>query len=437
MQRVNGIRKSGFPLARAVRAMVTAACLGSLVTAQLLAFAGATAQPAGAATDPVLMAAGDIGCDPTTNTPANCPMNDTAAIINSAKPGYVLALGDIQYTDNLPPGSPPTPSMYLQGYDSAWGQIPSGVPASTPSYSFDIPVSGGSWHVIVLDNECGSDGGCGSGSPQETFLRNDLAAHPNVCTIAAWHRPRFSSGAIGNRPEYAQFWTDLANAHASVVLAGSDHDYERFNPQTPAQVASSTGIAQYVVGTGGAFLPGNFGTIQPNSAFRDAGHWGVLKMTLHATSYDHAFVTTSGATEDAGTANCSNTPSSQPSVSGLNPTTGPAGGGNAVVISGTNFTGATSVKFGTVAATGLTPNSATQITVTAPAGTPSTTVDVMVTTPNGTSITTTSDRYAYQSTQPQVSSVSPPSGPAAGGTSVTISGINLSGATAVKFGATP
>ncbi|HEX9316887.1 MAG TPA: IPT/TIG domain-containing protein, partial [Actinomycetota bacterium] len=462
--------------------MVTAACLGSLVTAQLLAFAGTTAQPAGAATDPVLMAAGDIGCDPTTNTPANCPMNDTAAIINSAKPGYVLALGDIQYTDNLPPGSPPTPSMYLQGYDSAWGQIPasvpgvsinptagnhdwgdpndtnsssgatlanyigyfnskgqlrSGVTASTPWYSFDIPVSGGSWHVIVLDNECGSDGGCGSGSPQETFLRNDLAAHPNVCTIAAWHRPRFSSGAIGNRPEYAQFWTDLANAHASVVLAGSDHDYERFNPQTPAQVASSTGIAQYVVGTGGAFLPGNFGTIQPNSAFRDAGHWGVLKMTLHATSYDHALVTTSRATEDAGTVNCSNTPSSQPAVTGLNPTTGPAGGGNSVVVSGTNFTGATSVKFGTVAATGLTPNSATQITVTAPAGTPSTTVDVTVTTPNGTSITNTSDRYAYQTTQPQVNSVSPPSGPAAGGTSVTISGINLSGATAVKFGATP
>ncbi|HEY2665905.1 MAG TPA: IPT/TIG domain-containing protein, partial [Actinomycetota bacterium] len=462
-----------------MRAMGTAACLGSLVTAQLLAFAGATAQPAGAAADPVLMAAGDIGCDPTTNTPANCPMNDTAAIVNSAKPGYVLALGDIQYTDNLPPGSPPTLNMYLQGYDSAWGRIPasvpgvsinptagnhdwgdpndtnsssgatlgnyigyfnskgelrSGVTASTPWYSFDIPVSGGSWHVIMLDNECGSDGGCGSGSPQETFLRNDLAAHPNVCTIAAWHRPRFSSGAIGNRPEYAQFWTDLANAHASVVLAGSDHDYERFNLQTPAQVASSTGIAQYVVGTGGAFLPGNFGTIQPNSAFRDAGHWGALKMTLHATSYDHAFVTTAGTTEDAGTVNCSNTPASQPAVSGLNPTAGPAGGGNSVVISGSNLTGATSVKFGTVAATGLTPNSATQLTVTAPAGAPGATVDITVTTPSGTSITNTSDRYTYQSTQPQVSGVSPPSGPAAGGTTVTISGTNLSGATAVKFG---
>src|SRR5205823_10554185 len=71
-----------------------------------------------------------------------------------------------------------------------------------------------------------------------------------------------------------------------------------------------------------------------------------------------------------------------------------------------------------------------------PAGTPST-VDGTVTTPNGTSTTNASDRYAYQTTQPQVNSVSPPSGPAAGGTSVTISGINLSGATAVKFGATP
>jgi IPT/TIG domain len=470
------------PLARLGRAAIAAACLGAITAVPFLAFAALSARPAAAATDPVLMAAGDIGCDPTTNMPANCPMNNTATLVDSAKPGYLLALGDIQYTDNLPPGSPPTPSMYLQGYDSAWGKIPASVPGisinptagnhdwgdpddtnsssgatlanyigyfnskselrpgvttSTPWYSFNIPVSGGSWHVIVLDNECGSDGGCGAGSPQETFLRNDLAANPDVCTIAAWHRPRFSSGDVGNRPEYAQFWTDLANARASVVLAGSDHDYERFSPQTPAHVASSTGIAQYVVGTAGAFLPGTFGTIQPNSAFRDANHWGVLKMTLHANSYDHAFVTTSGATEDSGTTTCSNAPSTQPAVSGLSPTTGPAGGGSPVVVSGTNFTGATSVKFGAVAATGLTANSATQVTVTAPAGTPGATVDVTVTTPNGTSTATTSDRYTYQSTQPQVSSVSPPSGPAAGGSSVTISGTNLSGATAVQFGSAP
>src|SRR5713101_4646157 len=104
MQRVHGIRKLRFPLARAGRAVVTAVCLGTLATAQFLVFATATAAPARAATDPVLMAAGDIGCDPTTNTPANCPMNDTAALVDSAKPGYVLALGDIQYTDSLPPG---------------------------------------------------------------------------------------------------------------------------------------------------------------------------------------------------------------------------------------------------------------------------------------------------------------------------------------------
>ena len=128
MQRVHGIRKPGSALARAGRSLVTAVCLGSLAAAQFLVFATTSAAPVRAASDPVLMAAGDIGCDPTTNTPANCPMNNTAALINSAKPGYVLALGDIQYTDNLPPGSPPTPSMYLQGYDSAWGQIPASVP---------------------------------------------------------------------------------------------------------------------------------------------------------------------------------------------------------------------------------------------------------------------------------------------------------------------
>jgi len=347
-----------------------------LLGAEILAFAAAVAmaQPAAAATDPVVAAAGDIGCDPTTNIVANCPMNDTANLIKGMAPGYLLPLGDVQYTDNLPQGTPPTPSMYTNGYDRAWGTIPAAVPgisvnptagnhdwgdpndtnnapsgnlanyigyfgskgelrpgvtASQPWYSFDIPVNGGTWHAISLDNECGANGGCGTGSPMETFLKNDLAAHPNVCTLAYWHRPRFSSGAIGSRPEYAALWTDLYNARASIVLAGSDHDYERFNRQDPNANATSTGIAQYVVGTGGAFLPGNFGAIKANSAFRDANDFGVLALTLHANSYDFAFRTTGGTTPDSGTGVACSNPAGPPgpAVSSLNPASGPASGG--------------------------------------------------------------------------------------------------------------
>src|SRR5260370_35713398 len=85
-ENLHDIRRLRFPPARAVRAVVTVACLGSLVTAQLLAFAGATAQPAGAATDPLLMAAGASGGDPPTKTPAKAPLTHTAAAHTPAQP---------------------------------------------------------------------------------------------------------------------------------------------------------------------------------------------------------------------------------------------------------------------------------------------------------------------------------------------------------------
>ncbi|KAF1056971.1 MAG: hypothetical protein GAK34_00041 [Delftia tsuruhatensis] len=122
-----------------------------------------------------------------------------------------------------------------------------------------------------------------------------------------------------------------------------------------------------------------------------------------------------------------------PTVTSISPTSGPTSGGTTVTITGTNFSGATAVTFGATAATGFTVNSATQITATAPAGTG--TVDVRITTVGGTSATSAADQFTYVAA-PTVTSVSPTAGPTAGGTSVVITGTNLSGATAVTFGAT-
>ncbi len=82
-----------------------------------------------------------------------------------------------------------------------------------------------------------------------------------------------------------------------------------------------------------------------------------------------------------------------PSVGNLSATIGPAAGGGTVVITGTNFNGATGVNFGTAPASSFTVNSNTQITATAPAGTG--TVHITVTTPGGTSGTTAADQYTY------------------------------------------
>ena len=122
-----------------------------------------------------------------------------------------------------------------------------------------------------------------------------------------------------------------------------------------------------------------------------------------------------------------------PSVTGISPTSGPTGGGTSVTISGTALAGATSVKFGTASATNVTVVSSSQITATSPAG--SGTVDVTVTTPAGTSATGPADKFTYGTpSPPSVTGVSPTAGPTAGGNTVTISGSNLAGATAVKFG---
>ncbi|MEU9792615.1 IPT/TIG domain-containing protein [Streptomyces sparsogenes] len=110
----------------------------------------------------------------------------------------------------------------------------------------------------------------------------------------------------------------------------------------------------------------------------------------------------------------------------LNPTSGPAAGGNAVVITGSNFTGATSVKFGSKSAT-FTVDDPTHITATAPSG--SGVVGVTVTTPGGT---TSPVNYFYVP-QPIKTSLSSTSGPLTGSTT-TISGANLGSNPSVTFG---
>jgi hypothetical protein len=84
-----------------------------------------------------------------------------------------------------------------------------------------------------------------------------------------------------------------------------------------------------------------------------------------------------------------------PKVSGVTPSSGPASGGITVTITGTNFTGATRVAFGSTAATSFTVVSATQINAVEPAGTAGQTVDIRVTTPGGISATSKADRFKF------------------------------------------
>jgi hypothetical protein len=199
---------------------------------------------ADAASDPVVAAAGDISCDPArasynggNGTSTDCREKYTAALL----PGVdrVLTLGDEQYScGGL--------TAFQQAYAPTWGQQKSltapvpgnheyqtsagtdcstngtgyfsyfGAAAGDPAkgyYSFDL----GAWHLVALNSECAQIGGCGSGSPEEVWLRNDLARSSAPCTMAYWHRPRFSSNQSGGDATYDAFWRDLYAAHADVA----------------------------------------------------------------------------------------------------------------------------------------------------------------------------------------------------------------------------
>jgi hypothetical protein len=279
----------------------------------------------GQTSDPVFVGAGDIGnCNGTGD-------EATASLVNSIS-GTVFNIGDNAYPDG-------STAKFNKCYDPTWGQFKARTKPSVGNREYDVSpdASGyfdyfgaaagdrpkgyysydlGGWHIIVLNSNCAQvPGGCDAGSPQEEWLKADLAAHQNACSIAYFHHPRFSSGVNGNKTFVAPFWSDLYEAGAEVVLSGHDHSYERFAPQNPSgQADPEAGIREFVVGTGGAGFTA-FKTVQPNSQKRIANTNGVLKMTLHPSSYEWQFITAPGRTvadSSAGSTQCHDAQSPSP-----------------------------------------------------------------------------------------------------------------------------
>lgn len=327
-------RKTPAPAGSVVQRCANRVSLRCLVSFFVVAAGLASMATAKAGADPVIAAAGDIACAPSSTnfnsglgTATKCRARYTSDLLVNAGLSAVLPLGDAQYDTAKY-------SSFLGSYDKSWGRVKAttypapgnheylttgaagyfdyfngtGAPSgragdrSKGYYSFDV----GTWHLIALNSSdhCNVVA-CGKGSPQELWLKADLAAHHPSCTLAFWHHPRFNSGHEGNADFMQALFQDLYNANADVVLGGHAHDYERFAPQNPTgNLDRARGIRQFVVGTGGAFFTA-MGTAKPNSEVRNSSTYGVLKLTLHPTSYDWRFAAEAGKSfSDSGSNAC-------------------------------------------------------------------------------------------------------------------------------------
>jgi len=172
-------------------------------------------------------------------------------------------------------------------------------------YSYNL----GSWHIVALNSNCDYVS-CGSKSAQAQWLRNNLANHPAECTLAYFHHPLFvSTGAATT--EVRPFWNILHNHNADVILSGHAHYYERFAPQLPDGTRDSSGIREFVVGTGGAPPENPMTSPRATNSVIDSEKspgvtaYGVLRLRLSAGSYAWKFLPVAGETfTDSGTGKC-------------------------------------------------------------------------------------------------------------------------------------
>jgi acid phosphatase type 7 len=263
-------------------------------------------------TAPVLLAAGDIASCRSAGDEA------TAALLEGA-PATIAALGDLAY----PRGSA---DEFANCYEPSWGWFKATTRPAAGNHDYATPGAAayfdywgaaaglrgsgyysyelGSWHVVVLNSNCRFVS-CSRGSPQGTWLRNDLALHRTRCTVAYFHHPLFSSTLGTATPAMQPLWQVLYDAGADLVLNGHAHNYQRFAPQSPSGAADpARGVREFVVGTGG-YSHHPAGPPIPNQETVDDTTFGVLRLMLLETGYAWRFVPQSdGVFADAGTAVC-------------------------------------------------------------------------------------------------------------------------------------
>jgi hypothetical protein len=226
-----------------------------------------------------------------------------SSTIRSTSPDLLLYLGDVyengtnlEYDRNYRPiygglDSITAPTIGNHEWPNvATGYVPywTAVRGTPPPFWYAFAASG--WQLISLNSNLPTS------SDQVTWLQTLIGHTPNYgnCRIAFMHHPRYSAGLHGDLAALQGIFDQL-RGHASIALAGHDHDMQRLHPMD--------GITQYVDGSGGNELyPVN--RDDPRLAFFDDTHHGALRIELTRGPAVLTFVDENGTTLDRSTVTC-------------------------------------------------------------------------------------------------------------------------------------
>lgn len=155
----------------------------------------------------------------------------------------------------------------------------------------------GRWQLWLLD----SDVSGAVRQAQLSWLDSQVRRTGNRCIIAAWHRPRWSSGWHGDDADMAPLWDRLAGV-ATFTLHGHDHHYEAIEPLDAAGRPDPQGTRSFVVGNGGASL---YPPIRKSPHGRAVGgRWGFLRIDLDGMQYRWTEFSVEGDPLDSGSGSC-------------------------------------------------------------------------------------------------------------------------------------
>ena len=286
-----------------------------VVTASVILATVFAAAPSARA-DSVVMVAGDIVCPPRlATTPTKCRDEQTSDILLANKPDRVLTAGDNQYDEGKF-------RHFRNAYHLTWGRLKDITRPTAGNHEYRTEDAKGyfnyfdsragkpnkgyygfkqeDWQLIALNSNIGVR----RGSRQVEWLRRKLTTNPSNCTMAYFHHPLYSSGEHGNNPKMKPIYRLLHGAGVELVIAGHDHNYERFAPMNAFGERRSDGVRTIIVGTGGAnHRP--IANVKPHSRVRNDDTFGVLKLILRLNTYDWEFIPEEGKSfTDSGSDDC-------------------------------------------------------------------------------------------------------------------------------------